>query len=266
MPHFTLATPEGTGLSDPVAADLALLDRLGTDPEHALPVAQMWTAPTCLVVPRSYHRHAALDAVRERFATQGCPVYLRPSGGGLVPQGAGILNLSLAYVVRGLPGEWSEPIYLHLCELLRGPLARLGVPTHWQAVAGSFCDGRFNLACTHEGRPRKIAGTAQYWRPLPAVPGAPAGAPRPHAVLAHAVLLVDTDLAAAHERANAFEQALGSGLRYDPESTLDVARAMGLPAAPAQAGTMQALQQLLGEAVRHASPPEPAAGLSRTGR
>lgn len=267
MPHFTLATPEGAGLTDPVAADLALLDRLGTDPEQALPVAQMWTAPTSLVVPRSYQRHGALDAVRERFAAQGCPVYLRPSGGGLVPQGAGILNLSLAYVVRGLPGEWAEPIYLHLCELLRGPLDRLGVQTHWQAVAGSFCDGRFNLACTHEGRPRKIAGTAQYWRPLPAPPGTAmstsagsrTGLLRPHAVLAHAVLLVDTDLEAAHVRANAFEQALGSGLRYDPASTLDVARAMGLPAGTAaDAGPMQALQRLLGEAVRQAGPPQPA--------
>ncbi len=258
MPHFTLAMPEGAGPTDPVAADLELLQRLGTDAQRALPVARMGTFPSCLVVPRSYQRHAALDAARERFAARGCPVYLRPSGGGLVPQGAGILNLSLAYVVRGLPGEWAEAIYRHLCELLREPLARLGVQTHWQAVAGSFCDGRFNLACTHEGRPRKIAGTAQYWRPLHAAPGTPAAA-RPHAVLAHAVLLVDTDLAAAHVRANAFEQALGSGLRYDPGSTMNVAQAMGLPQqAGADAGPMQHLQHLLGEAVRRARPPAPA--------
>lgn len=252
MTHFTLVQPQDAGLADPVAADLALLDRLGSAPGIDRPLAQLSTAPTCLVVPRSYQRHAALEAVRERFAAEGCPVHLRPSGGGLVPQGPGTLNLGLAYAVQGTPGEWAEAIYLHLCELLRGPLRALGVETHWQAVPGSFCDGRFNLACTSGGRARKIAGTAQYWRPLPISPGMP----RRHAVLAHAVVLVDADLDAAHVRANAFEQALGSGRHYDPDSTMNVAQALPAGAAPA-AGTMEALRRLLDEALCQAHPPCP---------
>jgi len=254
LPHFTLVEPQGLGLVNPVAADLALLERLAADPGH--PLAQLWTAPTCLVVPRSYQRHAALDAVRERFAAQGCPVYLRSSGGGLVSQGPGMLNLSLAYVVRGMPGEWAEPVYLHLCEMLRGPLHSLGLATHWQAVEGSFCDGRFNLACTHEGRARKIAGTAQYWRPLPAPPGTAPGSLRAHAVLAHAVLLVDADLPAAHVLANGFEQALDSSRHYDPDSTINVAQALAPAQGPGnQADTMQALHSLLADSVCRCGPP-----------
>src|SRR5260370_33494070 len=82
-------------------------------------------------------------------------------------------------------GTLAEAIYLHLCGILAGALRTLGVDTHWQAVAGSFCDGRFNLAWGSADDARKIAGTAQYWRrgpdkeqPPPA-PAAPIGGPGP---------------------------------------------------------------------------------------
>ncbi|STW49753.1 lipoate-protein ligase A [Klebsiella pneumoniae] len=48
-------------------------------------------------------------------------------------------------------------------------------------------------------RRAKIVGTAQYWRPLAAGGG--------HVVLAHAVILIDADLSAAHQAANAFRSA-----------------------------------------------------------
>jgi len=244
---FTLVDPHSLP-ADPVAAEDALLARA-----EALP-AYLWEAPVSLVVPRSYRRHAALEAARARFAAEGCTVHLRPSGGGLVPQGPGILNLSLAYPVRGTPGEWSGTIYRHLCDLLREALGTFGVATHWQAVEGSFCDGRFNLAWGEGAAARKIAGTAQYWRPLPAEPGLP----RRHAVLSHAVLLVDPDLAAAHARANAFEQAIASGRRYDAARTVSVAQALAAQGAPVPPALMAHVRQALHAALAASQPPSPA--------
>lgn len=234
--------------ADPIEAELALLELAGQQ------VAQLWVGPQSLVVPRSYRRHSGFEAARAHFAAEGWPVHVRPSGGGLVPQGPGILNLSLAYAVQGLLSDWAEPVYRHLCELLRGALLSLGLVTHWQAVQGSFCDGRFNLAWSNpSGAPaspaRKIAGTAQYWRVLPAE----GAAPRRHAVLAHAVLLVDADLAAANARANAFEQAIASGRRYDPARTVSVAEALWPKTVPA---LMDEVQRLLREALAQTVPPQ----------
>lgn len=231
-------------LTDPVAAELGLLDQASQS------VAQLWQTPRSLVVPRSYRGHAGFDAVCARFAADGCPVYVRPSGGGLVPQGPGILNLSLAFTVGAPVAVRPEPIYRYLCELLQAPLAALGIRTHAEAVPGSFCDGRFNLACGQGTEARKIAGTAQYWRRLPT---GGSDAPARYDVLAHAVLLVDVDLEAAHERANAFEQALGTGRRYLVERTTSVAREL---AAGGDAGLTEEFLRCLREAVLRASPPD----------
>lgn len=229
--------------ADPIAAELGLLP-LATEP-----VAQLWTTQACLVVPRSYRRYSSFDAVRAQFAARGCPIHERPSGGGLVPQGPGILNLSLGWAVTDGPGRWMEPIYRHLCQLLQQPLAELGIDTHWQAVPGSFCDGRFNLACGDGASARKIAGTAQYWRRLPA--RTDAGAPS-HAVLAHAVLLVEPDLQAAHAWANDFERAIGSGRHYDVDCTVSVS---GLLGNQAPAELMRWVTEALARAVRSAATP-----------
>ncbi|WP_250455232.1 lipoate--protein ligase family protein [Caballeronia sp. ATUFL_M2_KS44] len=205
---------------DPLDAEEALLARAGAG--HA--VAHLWTAPVSLIVPRSYQRYAPLADARAAFAQRGCPVRLRLSGGGLVPQGPGILNLSLAYPVRATMGALAEPVYLHLCGILADALNTLGVLTHYKAVEGSFCDGRFNLAWGPGGDARKIAGTAQYWR---RVPHRPDEDDAPHyAVLAHAVLLVNADPIEINERANAFEAMIGSGRRYEEMKVVTVAQAL----------------------------------------
>jgi len=69
---------------------------------------------------------------------------------------------------------------------------------------------------------RKIAGTAQYWRPMPAGRG--------HVVLAHAVILLDVELQAAHRAANDFEARLGSGRVYRAEKTVTLAELVTQPA------------------------------------
>lgn len=218
MPFHLIDPPAAT--DDPLAAERDLLS-LAADGRC---VAHLWQLPPSLVVPRSYQRFPALEHVRAEFAHRGCPVYLRMSGGGLVPQGPGIVNLSLAYRIRGTVGEFSEVVYRHLCEILRSALGSLGVRTHWQAVEGSFCDGRFNLAWGPSGDARKIAGTAQYWRRLETASQA-SSAPL-HAVLAHAVLLVSANPAEINARANAFEDAIGSGRHYLPGRVVSVQQAL----------------------------------------
>jgi len=208
------------GSDDPLAAELELMSLAA----QGRCVAHLWQAPHSLVVPRSYQRFAALEQARAEFARRGCPVFLRMSGGGLVPQGPGIVNLSLAYPLRGTVGALSEAVYRHLCELLRKALGTLGLETHWQTVEGSFCDGRFNLAWGPAQDARKIAGTAQYWRRLEA---AEEGTASPlHVVLAHAVLLVSADPDEINRRANAFEEAIGSEKRYLAERVVSVQQAL----------------------------------------
>lgn len=208
------------GTADPLAAESELLSLAAS----GRCVAHLWQAPLSLVVPRSYQRFAALERARAEFEQRGCPVFLRMSGGGLVPQGPGILNLSLAYPVRGTVGDLSEAVYRHLCAILGKALGTLGLQTHWQTVEGSFCDGRFNLAWGPPGDARKIAGTAQYWRHMEA---ASQGSSSPlHVVLAHAVLLVSADPEEINQRANAFENAIGSGRRYLPGRVVSVQQAL----------------------------------------
>lgn len=218
---FAFVDPDPTH-ADPLQDELALLDHAA----RVGPVAQLWEAPLSLVIPRSYLRQPNIETARADFAARGCPVFLRMSGGGLVPQGPGILNISLAYAVPKGAATWMEAVYVHLCEVVAEGLRSVGVQTHWQAVEGSFCDGRYNLAWGPPESARKIAGTAQYWRRAPADAQTPDG--QRHLVLAHVVLLVDVDPVEINARANAFEAAIESGRRYDPAKVVSVKEAAGL--------------------------------------
>jgi lipoate-protein ligase A len=208
--------------------ELAWLD----DALNGRPRAVLWEGRRGLVAPLSYHRHARLDAVCAEFAAQGWNVELRRSGGGIVPQGPGILNLSLALPIHGPPGGLAERVYVQLCGVLARALARLGIDARPRAVDGSFCDGRFNLAVGE----RKIAGAAQYWR----------RAGGRQAVLAHALLLVDVDPTELAARANAFEAALGGELDYRADKLTTVARECGTLAGNASPGDLSLrLRELL---------------------
>ena len=176
--------------------------------------AALWTGQSGLVAPLSYRRHAQLEAACAASKARGLPVRLRRSGGGVVPQGPGILNITLAYPCAGAVGDMAERVYAHLCQLITNALTRLGIAAFPCSVQGSFCDGRFNLAVSHRGSTRKIAGTAQYWR---------RGNGR-QAVLAHALLIVDADPLHLSAQANQFEAALESGRHYDANAMTSVAQ------------------------------------------
>lgn len=167
-------------------------------------LAHVWAAAApALVAPRSYLRHERFAAVQGAFARErGITVRLRGSGGGVVPQGPGLLNLSLAWMPQESMSTLLEVVYRRLCAMLQRAFAALGIATEPREVRGSFCDGRFNLAVGE----RKIAGTAQQWKRV---------GPDRHAVLAHAVMIVEADPALITSWANDFESALGTGRAYD---------------------------------------------------
>jgi lipoate-protein ligase A len=173
--------------------------------------AHLWRGEPALVVPRSCTTLPGWPA-----AAQAYRVLVRASGGGVVPQGPGLLNLSLVWrtdanAVAGDAPSGTDAIYRALCDRLADALAQLGIAAAPQAVQGSFCDGRFNLAVAG----RKLVGTAQSWRRVAGMP----------VVLAHALIIVDADPRALTEAANAFERDLGSGRRYRAEALTSVALA-----------------------------------------
>jgi hypothetical protein len=201
-------TVHGAPLPDGVAREAQwMADAAATG--HA--GAHLWSAPASLVVPRSYERLPNWAAACAASAAAGWPVQVRSSGGGLVPQGPGVLNLSIAWASASATPRDTDAIYQALCQRLAAAFAQWGVLAVPQGVDGSFCDGRFNLA--FEGR--KLVGTAQSWRRVAHIP----------VVLAHAVILVDCDTQALTARANAFEAAAGSPRRYRADALTSLAQA-----------------------------------------
>lgn len=170
--------------------------------------AHLWQAPRGLVVPRRYTTMPGWAAARA--APGHGELQVRASGGGLVPQGPGMWNLSLIWPVPAATPDGSDEVYRELCGALAAAFARLGIAASAQPVQGSFCDGRYNLAV--DGR--KLVGTAQAWRRVDGVP----------LVLAHAVVVVDADPAELTARANAFEAALGRDMRYRADALASVAQ------------------------------------------
>ena len=192
------------------AADNDLLDLAA----RGRAVARIWDAPPSLIAPRSYGRLALFEQACTDFARRGVPVGLRLSGGGLVPQGPGILNVSLACSVEHGIEHYGESAYRRLCAIVQRALDRFAIHTEPSAVSGAFCDGRYDLAV--DGR--KIAGAAQYWKHA---------GPQRRIVLAHAIVLVDPDLEHVTDLANQFEAVLASGRAYDAEALTSVARCLG---------------------------------------
>lgn len=179
-------------------------------------VGLVWCGGDGIVVPRSYCRAAGFADACARLLSDGLPVHIRLTGGGVVPQSPETVNLQLAYpATAAQPMQAAERHYLMLCRLLQKLFAAFGIETGCQAVSGSFCDGRFNLA--HRGR--KIAGTAQYWQRRPDTDNG-------YTVLSSAVVVAG-DSRGLTERANLFEAALGSGVRYLPEKTVAVKELCG---------------------------------------
>ena len=208
LPVFPFVTVHAGPLTDGIAQEAAWLAQAAS---RSRPLAHVWNGPPGFIVPRSYERRPAWQHACERSAAAGWPVQVRHSGGGLVPQGPGVLNLSLAW--RGDParGEGIDGTYRAFTDQLALALARLDIEARAQAVEGSFCDGRYNLAIGG----RKCLGTAQAWRRIEGVP----------VVLAHAVVIASADEHELTAAANQFEAACGGDLRYRAGALVSLATA-----------------------------------------
>jgi len=176
------------------------------------PVASLHHRPRCLVVTRREARFPGFEEARRTLAGEGWPVVVRCSGGSCVPQGDGMLNLSLVFLK---PQGWLlEDGYKLLCAIFARLLEGYGLDAREGEVPGSFCDGRYNLQVSG----RKLLGTAQRW----------AGSGRGRsAVLAHACLLVEPDLEASTATVNRFYQLCGQERQFEPGACTSLREQLG---------------------------------------
>ncbi|MEM1130991.1 MAG: hypothetical protein AAGH83_10770 [Pseudomonadota bacterium] len=203
---------------------LALEARLFGSTEQGVCV---WTAKSqAIVCPASYRRLDGFADLGTSGAAPGWPVATRPTGGGAVPQGPGVLNLALALTV---PRGFSiEDGYTILTGILSDALSEFADDLGPGPTPNSFCDGTWNL--TIGGR--KVAGTAQRWRPLSG------GRNR---VLAHALVLVDVDIDDAVQAVTMLNKHLGlPPVRPEMHVTLREHRGSGLEEETLAAGLFHA--------------------------
>ncbi|MEO0322912.1 MAG: hypothetical protein AAF447_08135 [Myxococcota bacterium] len=141
------------GNVESVAHALALESAMFAEPHAGCGV--WWTRPG-LVVPRSLARLPGFPRARDALAAQGLPVVVRGSGGGVVPQGPGILNVTVTVPLRA-QRHATQADFAWLAAPLRRWLAERDITTEVRSVPGSFCDGDHNVVVSG----RKLAGTAQ---------------------------------------------------------------------------------------------------------
>jgi lipoate-protein ligase A len=160
---------------------------------------RLWTNSRCLVTTRRFSRMETFAGAAAASDACGWPVFVRASGGTTVVHRSGILNFSLYEIALTGTVDINARFERFTHRLIAG-FAAIGVAAETGWVAGSYCDGRFNIVSGGQ----KIAGTACLVRKRGGWLG----------VLAHAVICIDgnprADLAAITE----FERALGLDIPY----------------------------------------------------
>lgn len=222
LPPFGFVCVHERPLADGMAREA---DWMADAAQRGCAVAHLWQGMPGWVVPR---RTTALPGWAEVAVRHGSALQVRRSGGGLVPQGPGIWSLSLAWPAGDATPADMHAIYAALCDALAAAFARLGVVATPQAVQGSFCDGRWNLAVNG----RKLVGTAQAWRRFGAG----------QVVLSHALIIVSADPTALTESANRLEAELGQGRPYRADALTSLALE-ALPVVDLEARTLEVLAE-----------------------
>lgn len=198
------------GLSQQVLFDERLLQEVSRG--EVGPCLCIQRDPQCLVATVRESRMANFESARQQLSVQGWPVVVRCTGGACVPQGPGVVNLSVIH--PKVRGWYLDDGYALLCDFLRYFLASYGLTATSGEVPGSFCDGRYNLQVGGQ----KLVGTAQRW----------AGGSRDSAaVLAHACLLVDMDLVEATEKINILYRLCGHSEQFIPEACVTLRDCLG---------------------------------------
>lgn len=180
-------------------------------------VQRIWTNRPCVVATRAQSRMPGFA----RAVAEGWPVAIRLSGGGAVVHHGGTLQVSL---IEAVEAPAIEAGYRRLLDLLAAALEPLGLRAGPAAVAGAYCDGRFNLCAAD----RKIGGTAASIRSRR---GRSAG-------VFHACVTIAGDVRDDVARVSRFEQALGQpgAYRATSHSSVIVASAPHLAGAAVAGG------------------------------
>jgi len=144
---------------------------------------EFWTTSQSLIVPKSLTRAAQFCNACDDLSQSGWPVFVRRTGGGVTPHGAGILNVSLAYAVDASEQPSIRGVYEMFCSPLIALMSGFGCDAESGAVPGSFCDGAYNIVVNG----RKVMGTAQRWTRVRSNVSR-------QLVFAHAMLLVNADI------------------------------------------------------------------------
>jgi len=155
-------------------------------------------------------RMAEFPALRDRFNARGISVVLRRTGGEAVVLGQGVV---ITASVHSEPND--APVnttngFRHLHNIILNALAPFGT-IEMGPVAGSYCDGRFNL--TLNGR--KLGGTAQQQKTR-----------NYRAVLTHAAITVECDISAHMNLIEAFYEMSGKTRRYDPAVCINLSEVL----------------------------------------
>jgi lipoate-protein ligase A len=199
--------------SDALAHEAGMLDRVARR-DSDVEILVWTTTSSCLVAPRAWAQRPEFDTGRARVEALGMPLLLRQTGGDLAPQGPSVLNVTVAFAASSPFGV--KDAYGRICSPLLAPLRARGVAAYCASVPESFCDGRFNIAVGG----RKLAGTAQRWRPRAHGAGTDeAGL----TVLAHASLFVERDFDRYADAANAFYDGCRLDRRVRAEANVALA-------------------------------------------
>jgi hypothetical protein len=153
----------------------------------------VWSSGPGLCVPASYRSvHHFIDACA-LMESRHWPVLVRRTGGGCVPQGPGIVNLTW------MPGQDDShsgiaELYDRFAGALIAGLANAGIPAKRHSPSGAWCRGRHDI-CSNG---LKIAGISQRRS---------TGAQR--LPLIHAALFIDCDLDLCFSEMNLFLRTAG---------------------------------------------------------
>jgi|GEM_PF-1428612 len=176
------------------------------------PVIRLWQSANQpgISVSRKDVATASGQRAKEILEAEGWDVVVRETGGTAVPQGPGVLHISFI-LPRTQQQVTTDAFYRLLCWPLLDWLQTLGLTARTGELAGSYCDGTYNVLVNQ----RKLVGTAQAWR------GGLAGlaARHPGYILAHAHLVIEYDLTAAVRCINRFYELAEATYRVLPHTS-----------------------------------------------
>jgi len=192
--------PNGSLTQDFLSWEEQVIAAMKLDPNHP-DIWACWQSATGLCVTRKEHRLPHFEHAKTALTAQGHELATRRSGGTVVAQGEGILNitsLALHYGPRNIGRS-----YIAFCQQMQTRFRALGFETDIGPVSGSYCDGDYNLVIGG----KKLAGTSQRWVK---------GPDKASIVLNHAVILVTENGREATRRVNTFHAIADNQDSFNP--------------------------------------------------